>query len=421
MKFTYKSPKELEDLSEYQLEKYLDEKAKFEAEQAKENAETAAKAIAEQLIADAKKSQEEAIEAVKEEAKKALEAKDEELKGKIEALEAKLQRTNFGDRAERIKTMSDLIEAKFSTTEGEQLLKDFAKGAKGAFNTDMEASKVLLKPTGNGGYVAPEMAGIFGVGHDMLHARDVLRVLPTAADVIKFLRLTPNPDADGIGLVEEGQTKPDMGYLSEVVSVEVEKIAGLLDISDEMLDDIVGLRAFLAAELPLALYEFEDQYIFKSTNGIYTLAEQWVPNGNVTAESNAWDILVSARTQVSLNKRRATAAFVSPILYQELLINKSDENAYTYPIIIDANGVLRVGTLPIYETNIMEGGEFVVGDFATGAAFWQRKAVNIRYSDEHKDNFAKNIVSVRIEERGAITVYKTDAFVKGDIGYPTTT
>jgi len=316
--------------------------------------------------------------------------------------------------------MSELIEAKLSTEEGEKLLKEFAQGKRQLFNTDVEATKVLLKPTSNGGYVSPEMAGVYGVGHDVLHARDVLRVLPTMSDVIKFLQLTPDPDADGYGIVEEGAQKPDLGYLSNVVSVEVEKIAGLLDISDEMLDDVVGLRAFLAAELPLAYLDFEDSYIFKSTNGIYTLAQTWVPNGNVTAASNAWDILVSARTQVSLNKRRATAAFVSPVLYQELLINKSDENAYTYPIIIDVNGVLRVGNLPIYETNILEDGEFVVGDFATGAAFWQRKAINIRYSDEHKDNFAKNIVTVRVEGRGAITVYKTDAFVKGDVTFATT-
>lgn len=418
--FVYKTPKELEGLSEYQLEKYFDEKQKHEEKVAKENAEKAAKEVSDKAIEDAKKDFDQKLEDAKKSQDEAIEAQKTELQSRIDELTAKLQRTNFADRQERKQTMSDLIEAKLSTDEGEQLLKDFAQGKRATFNTDVEIGKALLKPTSNGGYVSPEMAGIYGVGHDVLHARDVLRVLPTMSDVIKFLQLTPDPDADGIGQVAEGATKPDMAYISNVVSVEVVKLAGLLDVSDEMLDDVVGLRAFLAAELPLAYLEVEDQYIFKSADGIYTLAQTWVPNGSVTAASNVWDILVSARTQISLNKRRATAAFVSPILYQELLINKDLEQAYTYPIVTDANGVLRIGTLPVYETNIMEDGEFLVGDFATGAALWQRKAMNVRYSEEHKDNFAKNVVTIRIESRVAVTVYKTDAFVKGEITFPTT-
>lgn len=357
------------------------------------------------------------VEAMKAEFQAEIEKAKQEAKEEAEKLQAKLKEQGIGTpREERIKTMEEYIMAKFSTEEGEALLKNFMRDKK-SLNTDIEGTeKAFLKPTSNGGYVSPELAGIYGAGHDTLRARNVLRVLQTSSDLIKFLQLTPDPDADGYDYVAEGATKPDLAYLSQVKQVAIKKIAGLLDVSDESMDDLVGFRAFLASELPLAYLDFEDQYIFKhTTDGIYTQAEAWVPNGTVDASSNAWDKIISAATQVRLNKRNPTAVFVSPIGYQELLINKDLENAYTYPIVMDSNGVLRVGGLPIYATNVLEGGEFLVGDFATGAALWQRQGMTVAYSDEHKDNFATNIVTIRIEARIAVTVYKTDAFVKGDL------
>ena len=75
--FVYKTEKEISELSEYQREKYFDQKAQYEKDQAKEIADKAAKdAVAEALkdvdskIEDAKKSaKEEALQ----EAKAALE------------------------------------------------------------------------------------------------------------------------------------------------------------------------------------------------------------------------------------------------------------------------------------------------------------------------------------------------------------
>ena len=421
--FVYKTPKELEALSEYQLEKYLDEKQKHEEKVAKENAEKAAKEVSDKAIEDAKKDFDQKLEDAKKAQEEAIEAQKTELQSRIDELTAKLQRTGLNDRGDRIKTMSELIEAKLSTDEGEEMLKNFMKGMKEKFNTDVETSKVFLKPTANGGYSNPDLVGIYSQGHNNLHARDLMRVFPVSefADMVKYLRLEVDPAADSIGLVGEGVKKPKIGYIPTPVSTPIRKIAGLLDVSDESMNDLKGFRAWLASELPLAYLDVEDEYVFNhQTDGVVTLAQTWVPNGSVTAASNAWDILVSARTQVSLNKRRATAAIVSPIVYQELLINKDLEQAYTYPIIIDANGVLRIGTLPVYESNSFEDGEFLVGDFATGAALHQKEAMNIRYSEENATNFEDNLITVRIEGRVCVSVYKPDAFVKGEVSFPTT-
>src|SRR5690606_38771236 len=166
MTFTYKTEKEIAELSEYQREKYFDQKREFEANQAKEAAEKAATEKANEVIESAKKDFDAKLEEAKKAQEDAIEAQKADLQSKIDELTAKLQRTNFADRQERIKTMSELIEAKLSTEEGEKMLKDFANGAKAALNTEIEVGKAtFLKPTANGGYVAPEMSGIYGQGH----------------------------------------------------------------------------------------------------------------------------------------------------------------------------------------------------------------------------------------------------------------
>lgn len=368
-------------------------------------------------LEDVKAEQAKTVEAMKAEFDQSIKDAAVKAAADLETLEAKMKNLSpLNDRSERVKTMSDYIMLKLSTPEGEALLKNFQRNKKDLnFEVEGVEKATFVKPTAGGGYVSPEMAGIYGVGHDSLHARNVLRVLPTASDLVKFLQLTPT-DPSGFGYVAEGATKPDLGYTSVVKSVDIKKIAGLLDVSDEAMDDLVGFRAFLATELPLAYLDFEDQYVFKHvTDGIYTQAQAWVPNGSVSASSNSWDKIISAATQVRLNKRNPTAAFVSPVGYQELLINKDTGDAYTYPVVMDSNGVLRVGALPVYPTNILEDGEALIGDFATGAALWQKKGMMVEYSDEHKDNFATNIVTIRVEARICVAVYKTDAFVKVDL------
>src|SRR5690606_6750628 len=295
-------------------------------------------------------------------------------------------------------------------------------GVKAALNTEIEVGKAtFLKPTANGGYVAPEMSGIYGQGHEDMHLRNVLRVLPTASDLIKYLRLTPTEGSELPEITAEGAVKKELEFTPEIVQVAIKKIAGYITVSDESLSDLVGFRAFLATELPQAYLDAEDIYILRhSTDGLIANAEAWAPQGNVTAASNSWDILVAAGTQVRKNKRKATAAIVSPNVYQELLINKSDENAYTYPVVADANGVLRVGTMPVYESSVLEDGEFIVGDFVRGAKLWQKESVNVRYSDQHAENFIYNLTTIRVEGRVALEVSLPDAFVYGDVQYTTT-
>lgn len=344
-----------------------------------------------------------------------IEAIKAEYATKSEELMTQLNRVKQNEIAERTKGMTEEIIDKFSTPEGEQMLKNFLAGKRHELGLDVEA-KAMVTPVGG---VAPQFAPIVGPGSDDFHARDLIPVFPTVSDLITYVQLTTDEEADGIGVVAAGAQKPDMGYISEVKQAAVVKLAGLLDVADEMLTDVVGFRAWLAYELPKALLDAEDLQIYKGSGnagnilGLWTQAdEQTFPFGTVTASSNPIDQVAAGITEIRTRKRGVNGAVISPIQWMEMYINKDLELAYTYPVVFTPNGTPTILGVPVYWSNVFEENEGLVGDFRFGTAIFQRMAMRIDYSGEHKDNFGKNVITARIEERIALPIYFPEGFLK---------
>lgn len=377
------------------------------AEQEKALEAMAEKVVAKKLAEElekAKGAQEEVINAIKAE----YETKSAEM------LTA-LNRAKQNEVTERTKGMTEEIIDKFSTPEGEAMLKNFLSGKRHELGIDVEA-KAMINPAGS---VAPQFAPIVGPGNDDFHARDLIPVFPTLSDLITYVQLTTDPEADGIGTVAAGAQKPDMGYISSVEQAAVVKLAGLLDIADEFLTDVVGFRAWLAYELPKALLDAEDLEIYKGSGapghilGLWTQADnQTFPFGTVDASSNPIDQVAAGITEIRTRKRGVNGAVISPIQWMEMYINKDLQEAYTYPVVFAPNGTPTILGVPVYWSNVFSENQGIVGDFRYGTAIFQRMAMRIDYSGEHKDNFGKNVITARIEERIALPIYFPEGFLK---------
>jgi HK97 family phage major capsid protein len=338
----------------------------------------------------------------------------------LETMTAELKRNKIADIGNRMKGFSEHITEKLSTEEGETMIKDFFKGQRESLNFDVDAEALKAPITVPAGSVAPEFIPIVGPGHDDIHARNAIPVFPTISDVIKFVQFTYTGATAGFTTVAPGAAKPELLYTSALEEANVRKIAGWLDVPDEIMDDVAGFRAWIAYELPKAYLDAEDFMIFKGDGtginllGLWTQADvQTLPFGSVTGASNEWDKLMAAITEIRTRKRATSAAFVSPLVYMELWINKgTGSGEYTYPIVMGQDGILYVGGVPIYWSNVFVNYEGLVGDFARGASIHQRKAMNIAYSGENKDNFVKNIVTIRLEGRIALAIRVPNAFLR---------
>lgn len=425
MEFKQLSPAEFEALSDYKKEQYLDMKSKHDAEVNAKAAKEAAEKAVDAMKAELAKENQALIDALKAENKEALDKLSEENKTKLEEVQAAMKRAKIGEAQIRMKGFSDHIIEKLSTEEGENMIKAFFAGQKSKFNVqigddndkEFDATIKALGVPANG--VVPEFTPIVGPGHDEFHARNIIPVFPTISNLIRYIQYTVDGSAAGFGTVAVGAQKPSLGYTPTVVDAPVRKIAGLLDVPDELLDDVVGFRAWIAYELPKAYLDAEDAQIYKGNNtgenlnGLWTQAgNQTFPQGSVTAASNIIDKIVAGITQVRKLKRNTSAVVISPVAWQEIFINKGTTKDYTYPIILDAMGVMRIGGVAIFWSNVFADGEGLVGDFARGTAIFQRKAMQIGYFDQNKDNVEKNIVTIRLEGRIALPIFYPESFKK---------
>lgn len=428
MEFKYLSPAEFDALSEYKKEKYLDDKTKHERNVAAKAAEAAATKAIDEFKLELQKEQAEFVDKLnKEQAeaiKTATDAQAKEYADKMETLEAAMKRAKIGEINLRMKGFSDHIIEKLSTEEGEKMIKEFFAGHKSKFQVkigddeDKEFDATIKAMGVPAGGVAPEFTPIVGPGHDEFHARNIIPVFPTTSNAIKFIQYVVDSTAGlGFATVAVGAQKPSVNYIPTVKTANVHKIAGLLDVPDELMDDVVGFRAWIAYELPKAYMDAEDLLYYKGDGtgenhlGLwYQAADQSFPQGSVTAASNIIDKIVGGITEVRKLKRPTSAVVISAVAWQEIFINKGTTKDYTYPIILDANGVMRIGGIPIFWSNVFNDAEGLVGDFAHGTAIFQRKAMQIGYFDQNKDNVEKNVITIRLEGRTALPIYYPESF-----------
>jgi HK97 family phage major capsid protein len=67
----------------------------------------------------------------------------------------------------------------------------------------------------------------------------------------------------------------------------------------------------------------------------------------------------------------------------------------------------------VVDTNAMPQGHFLVGAFNMAAQVFDREDANVQVSTEDGDNFVKNMVTIRAEERLALAVFRPQSFVYG--------
>lgn len=410
--FVYKTPAEVEALSEYQREKYFDQKATHEKDQAKQMAKDAIDEALKGVNDQIEKAVEKAKEESKAEAESQIKVVKDEYDKKLEDAEKAFRQVDENQVSGRIKSVEAQIFDGLTDEQVKSLVT--VKGQKVELADVNLTNKAPM--TTFAGSVSTQVPALVGPGHTRFYARDLMRVRSTVSNAIPFIQFTKDPALAGIGITAEGAQKPNFGYVGVTKLAPVYKIAGLLDVSDEMLDDVVGFRSWIAREAVLALRDVEDFKLYKGS-GVDDIEGLWTSSDSAPVIPNIGgsrlEDVCSAITAIRKNNREATAVVVSPAKWMEIYLNKDLEQAYTYPVIFDATrNILTLGGVPVVYSNVFEDGEGLIGDFQRGAEIWQRKGLSLAYSSEHLDNFGKNIVTIRVEERLALTKYYEDGFYK---------
>lgn len=373
----------------------------------------AVKEIAEKALAEAEKGVPLATTA-KELADEAI-AGMNEAKARMDELEQKMARKGSDDEGETM-SLGEFVTAS-------EDVKSFLSGpAKGRVGVETKAIISSLTTAANGSagdlIVPDRVPGVVGVPLRKLTVRDLLTQGRTSANSIQFIQETSYTNSAATVTETLGTAKAQSEIYFDIQTSSVTTIAHWVQATRQILDDVPMLQSYINGRLIYGLKYVEDNQLLNGggtgtdLNGIYTQATASTANLAVIALPTKIDVLRVAILQASLANLPATGIVLHPTDWMTIETTKDSAGGY---VVGDPTGRMqpRIWGLPVVETHAMTSGTFLTGAFEGGAQLFDRWDARVEISTEDDQNFRKNLVTILAEERLALAVYNTLAFVKG--------
>lgn len=248
--------------------------------------------------------------------------------------------------------------------------------------------------------------------------RDLLPVINTESGSVEYVDQTTRDNQAAPQV--EGALKAESSYAFELKTTPVRTIAHWTKASVQVLDDAPQLASIIDQEMRYGLEIAEDdQILFGSgtganLNGIVTNAAAYSPELSVATETEI-DKIGLAMLQVGLAHYVPNGVIINPADWMRMRLLKDSDGKY---LLGDpqANPSLALFGLPVIATTAMPVDKFLVGDFRAAATLYDRQSPTVQLSTEDGDNFVKNMVTIRAEERLGLAIKNAAALSYGDFG-----
>lgn len=375
-----------------------------------------------------------------------LKATSEEFLGKLEAAD----RVTEGLKQKADEALTEATEAKARLDEVEQKMVQFGergnqddrpKSAGYQFIENEEVKSFLANPSAGkrvsvevkaiisslttdadgsaGDVLVPMRAPMVQPVNRRLTIRDLLTPGRTNTSSIQYPKETGFTNNAATVTETAGTAKAQSEMKFDIVTTSVTTIAHWVLATRQILDDSPMLQSYIDGRLRYGLAYVEDNQLLNGggtgtdLNGIYTQATASTANLAVVTSPTFLDVLRAAMLQASLANIPPTGIVLNPTDWFKIETTKDTAGAYIIGNPQDGTNP-RLWGLPVVETPAMTVDKFLVGAFRYGAQIFDRQDATVEISTEDSDNFRKNLVTILAEERLALAVYNTLAFVKGD-------
>lgn len=286
-------------------------------------------------------------------------------------------------------------------------------------NASIQVKAITTAPGSVGQAIAPDRReGIMMLPNRRMTVRDLLMPGQTSSGVIVYSKETGF--TNNAAPVGEGQRKPESDITAVVVTETVKKIATFVKASTEVMADLPQLRSIIDMRLRYMLAFREEAQLLMGSgignnlNGLYTQAAAFAPPTGVDAVTSPIDRLRVALLQAELAEFPSDGMVLNPIDWANIEMLKDGQGRY---LIGNPQGTLAptLWNRPVVPTQAMPVGQFLAGAFGLGAQIFDREEANVVIATENEADFVENLVTILIEERLALAVYRPEAFIKGPL------
>ncbi|HFD0099410.1 phage major capsid protein [Salmonella enterica] len=303
-----------------------------------------------------------------------------------------------------------------------EALKTFSASVEGGKRVSIPVNAALISSGVAEGVVEPQrLPGIDTTPKQRLFIRDLIAPGRTSSPAIFWVQQTGFTNKAAV--VAENTTKPysDIAFATKITPVTT--IAHMFKASKQILDDFAQLQSTVDAEMRYGLkYVEEQEILFGDGTGVHL--HGIVPQASVFSaefrveQQNGIDDLRLAMLQAQLARFPASGHVLHFIDWAKIELTKDTLGRY---ILANPSGLTgpTLWGLPVVATEAAAfKGKFLTGAFNAGAQIFDREDANVVISTENADDFEKNMISIRCEERLALAVKRPEAFIYGSFTVP---
>ncbi|ELY2495280.1 phage major capsid protein [Cronobacter muytjensii] len=345
----------------------------------------------------------------------ALKEAEKTLKAALGELEQQVAQMPLANAAKVVETVGQ-------TVISSEALKAFAASVEGGKRVSVPVNAALTSTDVPTGVVEPQrLPGIDTAPRQRLFIRDLIAPGRTAAPAIFWVQQTGFTNAAKV--VPEGTAKPysDIQFATQITPVTT--IAHMFKASKQILDDFAQLQSTIDAEMRYGLkYVEEQEILFGDGTGAHL--KGIVPQASAFSaafeveKQNGIDVLRLAMLQAQLARFPASGHVLHFIDWAKIELTKDSLGRYILANPAALSGPTLWG-LPVVATETAAfQGKFLTGAFNAAAQIFDREDANVVISTENADDFEKNMISIRCEERLALAVKRPEAFIYGAFTAP---
>jgi HK97 family phage major capsid protein len=317
--------------------------------------------------------------------------------------------------------------------ESKQYESTFAKGAPGGQwstgEVKLDAKGTLLSGGTVAGAASPYdyQAGIVETLFQRLTVADLLASGATTSPQVRYNKETAA--TSGAAGVAEGEAKPESNLTFTEVTEPVKKIATILPVSEEMLEDSAQIEAYINQRLSLFIKIKEENSLLRGlgTNDLQGIigragVNTFKAGTATTMVDHIFNIANATRGSSFLEP---DGIVLNPTEWAKVRLSKDANNQYYGggPFFSAYGGPSGgpagssqfmtndvIWGLRVIATSAIGAGTALIGAFRQGAQVFRRSGLTVEASNSHEDFFRRNLTAIRAEERLALAVYRPSAF-----------